>query len=226
MYNLGSSLDWRSSGSLAMGGSSRTDEEHCEKKNSQIDRRVEGEPQEAAVRNDEKRRLIAILTRCVLQSLNKARQIQELRPKDIQQNFQQLTQDTNDMIDNLGGVEAHELLGLNASGALLSRNLETQNIDADIYRQTPEKQFVSKCKKNVNLNFTMITTSDFIIKRRFGSGNLVGQIRNQSSIIGQGTTAEEQRNFTTRTSWLGVWPTSNITSDVRRMESKKNQHPK
>ena len=73
MYNLGSSLDWRSSGSLAMGGSSRTDEEHCEKRNSQIDLRVEGEPQEAAVRNDERRRLIAMLTRCVLQSLSKAR---------------------------------------------------------------------------------------------------------------------------------------------------------
>ena len=131
------------------------------------------------------------------------------------------------MIDNLGGVEAHELLGLNASGALLSRNLETHNIDADIYCQTPEKQFVSKCKKkNVNLNFTMITTSDFIIKRRFGSGNLVGQIRNQSSIIGQGTTLEEQSIFTTRTYWLGVWPTSNVTSDARGMESKKNQYPK
>ena len=79
--------------------------------------------------------------------LIKARVIQELRPKDIQQNFQQLTHGTKDMIDNLGGVEVHELLGLNASGALLSRNLETHNIDADIYCQTPERQFVSKCKK-------------------------------------------------------------------------------
>ena len=54
--------------SLAWGDPSHTDE-NTEKRVLKIDLRVTGEPREAAERKDEKRRLIQLLTRRVLQSL-------------------------------------------------------------------------------------------------------------------------------------------------------------